>query len=220
MKIKVKITTKANMGYFHCEKDAIQEIELEDYVNCVVASEIGNAPLEACKAQAVASRTFAVSRGVLDGKIISDSASKAQAYIASRNNYNNCRLAANATEGQILTYNGKCATTYFSHSNGGRTYSCKEVWGTDKGFLVAQTDIWTAATGEKKNGHGIGLSQVGAIYAAKNGISYNDILDFYYPGTQIQQLKYSDDDEYVSKILEEVKVRVQLAMEEIKNGGL
>lgn len=59
MKIKVKITTAANMKYYNCAKGAIKEIELEDYVKCVVASEIGNASLEACKAQAVACRTFA-----------------------------------------------------------------------------------------------------------------------------------------------------------------
>ena len=50
MKIKVKITTASNMKYFNCAKGTIKEIELEDYVRCVVASEIGNASLEACKA--------------------------------------------------------------------------------------------------------------------------------------------------------------------------
>jgi len=59
MKIKVKITTAGNMKYYNCAKNTIQEIELEDYVRCVVASEIGNSSIEACKAQAVAARTFA-----------------------------------------------------------------------------------------------------------------------------------------------------------------
>jgi SpoIID/LytB domain protein len=102
MKIKVKITTQSNMNYFNCESGSIVEVDLEDYVACVVASEMGNAALEACKAQAVASRTFAVSRGVLEGKAISDDAAKAQAYIASRNNYENCNKAAKETCGQIL----------------------------------------------------------------------------------------------------------------------
>ena len=90
MKIKVKINTASNMKYFNCAKGAIIEVELEDYVRCVVASEIGKASLEACKAQAVACRTFAASRGVLEGKAISDDASKAQAYIAARNYYDIC----------------------------------------------------------------------------------------------------------------------------------
>jgi peptidoglycan hydrolase-like amidase len=48
--VKVKITTKENMAYYSCEKGTIVEVDLEDYVTCVVASEIGNAKLEACKA--------------------------------------------------------------------------------------------------------------------------------------------------------------------------
>lgn len=77
MKIKVKITTATNIKYYGCASGTIKEIELEDYIKCVVASEIGNASLEACKAQAVACRTFACQRGVLEGKVISDDASKA-----------------------------------------------------------------------------------------------------------------------------------------------
>jgi SpoIID/LytB domain protein len=90
MKIKVKITTPSNMKHFKCASGTIVEVELEDYVRCVVASEIGKAGLEACKAQAVASRTFAASRGVLEGKAISDDAGKAQAYIAARDYYDIC----------------------------------------------------------------------------------------------------------------------------------
>ncbi|HEY8341711.1 MAG TPA: SpoIID/LytB domain-containing protein [Calditerricola sp.] len=36
-------------------------------------------------------------------------------------------------------------------------------------------------------GHGLGLSQYGAISMAKNGKSYNDILQHYYPGTTIEK---------------------------------
>lgn len=37
-------------------------------------------------------------------------------------------------------------------------------------------------------GHGVGLSQYGALSMAQNGSSYNDILNFYYPGTSINSL--------------------------------
>ena len=90
MLIKVKITTNENIKFFGCEHGTIKEIELEDYVKCVVASEMGNAPLEALKAQAIASRSYACAYGVLDGKVISDSASKAQAFRGPRYNYKKC----------------------------------------------------------------------------------------------------------------------------------
>ena len=208
MKIKVKITTSENMKYFNCEKNAIQEIELEDYVNCVVASEIGNAYLEACKAQAIASRTYALAQGVLDGKVISDNSSSAQAFRATRNNYKKCIEATKATANQYLSYGGRYATTYFCHSNGGRTYSSEEVWGGKRNYLVARKDPWTT---EKKNGHGVGLSQVGAIAAAKQGIGYREILSFYYPYTTLKELESNYRD-----ILFAAKAQLQNAVKKIE----
>ena len=193
MKIKVKVTTPSNMKYFKCVSGTIVEVELEDYVRCVVASEIGNAPLEACKAQAVACRTFACSRGVLDGKPISDDAGKAQAYIAARDYYGVCNQATKETEGEVLKYNGEYCTTYFSHSNGGRTYACEEVWNQKKPYLIGRKDEWTQKSGVKRNGHGIGLSQAGAKYAGTQGVGYKEILSFYYPGAQLTNIiSYSD----------------------------
>jgi SpoIID/LytB domain protein len=90
MKIQVRITTNENMKYFNCPKDTIKEIEFEEYIATVVASEMGNAPEEALKAQAIASRSYACAQNVLSGKVISDSASKAQAFRAPRISYKNC----------------------------------------------------------------------------------------------------------------------------------
>ncbi len=220
MKIKIKVTTPSNMKYFKCASGAIVEVELEDYVRCVVASEIGKASLEACKAQAVASRTFALSRGVLDGKPISDDAGKAQAYIAARNYYDICNQATEETAGEVLTYNNEYCTTYFSHSNGGTTYACEEVWSQKKPYLVHRTDEWTKKSGVQRNGHGIGMSQAGAKYAAEQGVKYKTILNFYYPNTKLIKIDTEPDEDeiYARKVLEEIKVRVELAMQELKKG--
>ena len=216
MKIRVKITTNENMKYYNCAKDTIKEIELEEYVAIVVASEMGNAPEEALKAQAIASRSYACAQGVLSGKVISDNASKAQAFRAPRIVYKNAQAAAKATAGQVLMYGGKYASTYFSHSNGGRTYSSEEVWGGKRNYLVARKDPWTI---ESKNGHGVGMSQVGAIAAAKHGIGFRDILSFYYPYTTLKQIEMTqEEEEYIRKVLDDVKVRVEKAMETIKEG--
>ena len=77
MNIRVKITTNENMKFYNCPKDTIKEIDFEEYITCVVAGEVGNAPEEALKVQAIASRSYACAQGVLSGKVISDSASKA-----------------------------------------------------------------------------------------------------------------------------------------------
>jgi len=39
-------------------------------------------------------------------------------------------------------------------------------------------------------GHGVGLSQEGAIEMAKEGKTFTEILDFYYPNTKIYILNY------------------------------
>lgn len=216
MKIRVKITTNENMKYYNCNKDTIIDVDFEEYVGTVVASEVGNAPEEALKAQAIASRSYACAQGVLSGKVISDNASKAQAFRAPRIVYKNAQNAAKATKGQVLMYGGKYASTYFCHSNGGRTYSSEEVWGGKRNYLVSRKDPWTT---EPKNGHGVGMSQVGAIAAAKQGVQFRDILSFYYPYTTLKQIEITQEEEdYVKKVLAEVKVRVENAMETIKEG--
>ena len=56
MKIKVQLSRQENIEHY---KSNLVEIDLEEYVKGVVGAEIGNAHIEACRAQAVAARTFA-----------------------------------------------------------------------------------------------------------------------------------------------------------------
>jgi len=84
MLISVKITRTENANYFGCNVGDTVQVEFEQYVAAVVASEFASGGPEALKAQAVASRTYAMSRGVLNGTPISDASSSAQAYRAPR----------------------------------------------------------------------------------------------------------------------------------------
>lgn len=66
--------------------------------------------------------------------------------------------------------------------------SSKERWGGDRDWLIAQDDPWDkAATNGKKTGHGVGMSQCGARYAASIGKTYDEILSFYYPNTVLHR---------------------------------
>lgn len=199
--MKVKITTPENMRYYDCDYETVVDVPLEQYVAAVVASEIGNAPLEACKAQAVAARTFALARK----EPISDSASVAQAFRAPRiGKYSVCEQAAKETAAQVLTYDNKLISAVYSQSNGGRVHSSQEQWGTFKPYLVSKQDPWCK---KKKNGHGVGLCQEGAIEAAKQGYNYGEILEFYYPNTILEN-------EY-RIVLEEVYNKVKKIMGEL-----
>ena len=196
MIIRVKLSRAENLSYFGCVAGDIVNIEIEEYVAGVVASEIGNSHIEACKAQAIAARTFAMNY-VGDNKHITDQSSTHQAFRTSRwdaEKYPNANDAAAQTAGMVLTYNGDILKTCsYSSSNGGRTTSSQERWGGVRPYLIAQDDPWDAAACAEREeagqsitkGHGVGMSQYGAAWAARNGIGYREILDFYYPGTKI-----------------------------------
>lgn len=193
MRIKIKIASSENAAYYGVPINTEVDEDLEQYVAAVVASEIGNAPLESCKAQAVASRTF-VYRYFVKNKAIPDGSS-AQVYRAVRYSdaYKICKQATEATKGLILTYKNAPADTYFCHSNGGTIISSQEKWGGVREYLTGKPDPWDAATGSKKSGHGVGMSQTGAKYAANQGISYKEILDFYYSGTILSTIKEKEE---------------------------
>lgn len=187
MLIKIQLTRSENLDYYG--KDEI-EIDIEEYLKGVVPAEVGNAALEAGKAQAVAARTFALYRYQSKGSI-SDKSSTDQAFRASRfsNSYARAHQAVEETKGEVLYYNNKIVTNaHYSAMNGGRTYSSEEKWGGKRAYLIAQEDPWDYAVSQgKKNGHGVGMSQTGAKYAASIGIKYDEILAFYYPGTEIRK---------------------------------
>lgn len=185
--VKLKITREENATFFKRNIGDIEELPLDEYLLGVVPAEIGNPHIEAAKAQAIAARTYAYMR-VKNGNVIDDT-TLYQAYRAPRsinNAYARAHQAVKETMGQVLTYNGKVIeTAVYSHSNGGTMVSSKDRWGGDRPYLITADDPWTKATGEPKNGHAVGMSQVGAIYAAEHGVSYKGILAFYYPGTEI-----------------------------------
>ena len=195
MKIRIKITTSENLACYGVSSGTEIEEDFEKYVAAVVASEIGNASTEACKAQAVVSRTFAY-RYILKNKPIPDSSS-AQSFRIKRysDSYKICIEAAKQTAGLVLFYKGTPIDAYFSNSNGGMVVSSQERWGGARDYLISKPDPWDAATHVTKSGHGVGMSQVGAKYAAQHGVSFEDILDFYYPGTSLKPIPDEEKEE-------------------------
>ena len=205
MDIHVRITRDENAEYFKTYVGDIVAVDFEEYVAAVVASEIGNGHLTACMAQAVASRTFAYR--YIDSSI-SDSSSSAQAYRAARydkKKYPNAIAAASLTQGEILCYKNKPITAVFSASNGGRTYSSKERWGTNFPYLIAQPDPWDSG---KKTGHGVGMSQRGIKVAAAWNVDYKDMLAFYYPNTVLMK-DYGNTIEVPKFILEQIAEKIK-----------
>ncbi len=107
----------------------IDAVGLDDYVRGVVAAEMPSSwAVAALEAQAVAARTYAITTTV-DGNgydLYSDT--RSQVYGGVKAETPSTDAAVAATAGQIVTYAGKPAVTYFFASSGGYTESIQNVW--------------------------------------------------------------------------------------------
>ena len=185
MKISVKLTRAENTALLGAGP---VELDLEESLCGVVPSEIyESSHMEALKAQAVAARTFAVKRAMA-GTVVDDTTSF-QAYRAPlAESSPRSRQAVEETAGQVLTYGSEVIDCFYSASNGGTCKRSGEVWSRDYPYYVNKPDPWdTAARTEKPTNpsHGVGLSQVGCMWAAKQGVPYNEMLAFYYSGAAL-----------------------------------
>jgi stage II sporulation protein D len=100
----------------------VHKVALETYVRGVVSAEVSSSwPLAALEAQAVASRTYALTAHAGGSKfdVYADTRSQVYRGVAAQTPQTDAAVAA--TAGQIVTYAGRPATTYFFASSGGRT---------------------------------------------------------------------------------------------------
>lgn len=102
----------------------VKKVPIEAYVRGVVAAEMPSSwPKAALEAQAVASRTFAITdhAGGASFDVYSDT--RSQVYLGKAAETSASNEAVKATAGQVVTYQGKPVITYFFSSSGGRTES-------------------------------------------------------------------------------------------------
>jgi|SRR5215211_1883270 len=110
--------------------DVVNQVALDDYVAGVVGSEIPPRwPMETLKAQAVAARTYAITTSA-GGELFDqypDARSQVYGGVASEDP--RTAAATRATAGQVVTYAGHPAITYFFSTSGGRTEDARRSWG-------------------------------------------------------------------------------------------
>jgi stage II sporulation protein D len=108
--------------------EAVNVVGIDDYVRGVVAAESDASwPLAELEAQAVASRTYALTDDLgTDFDVYSDTRSQQYGGIAAETPASDKAVAA--TAGQIVTYQGKPVITYFFSSSGGETESIQNAF--------------------------------------------------------------------------------------------
>ena len=115
----------------------IDDVGIEDYVERVVKSETGNDwAMEALKAQAVVSRTYAVYKLLHSAGMKYDLTSSVldQVYGCDTPGSDICK-AVDETRGQILTYQGKPIEAFFHSTSCGETEDPYEVFGKHYPYL-------------------------------------------------------------------------------------
>ncbi|KYH33606.1 stage II sporulation protein D [Neomoorella mulderi] len=149
--------------YFHQNGD-IKILPLEQYITGVVAGEMpANFEPEALKAQAVAARTYTLkkieeARNKPDdrhpGADICTDPAHCQAFaddslLRQRWGFFNfwrykskIQEAVRATQGMVLTYQGKLIDPVYHANSGGRTESAAAVWGRDLPYLQSVPSPW------------------------------------------------------------------------------
>ncbi|BAY52423.1 sporulation protein spoIID homolog [Thermostichus vulcanus NIES-2134] len=126
---------------------AINLVDLEEYLPSVVGKEMYPSwPLEALKAQAVASRSFVLFRRDRErrrpGSLFDVGATVThQVYPGVSSETASTLAAVAATRGQVLTYNGQIIEAVFHASSGGHTENSEHVWQTVVPYLRGSPDF-------------------------------------------------------------------------------
>jgi stage II sporulation protein D len=123
------------------ELNVVNALALDAYVKGVIPNESPPSwPMAELKAQAIISRSFALT-GTVEGDgydLYSDT--RSQVYKGLESEYTTSDEAAEQTAGQVLMYEGQVAETLFSACSGGKTESIANVFGGQVPYLVGVPD--------------------------------------------------------------------------------
>lgn len=145
---------------YHHTTGEVTEEAMDDYLICVTAAEMPAAfEVEALKSQAVAARTYAVTKRTVARQTPDENCAHAgadvctdynccQAYISKADalakwgtdgekNWQKIAGAVSATTGEIVTYDNQPIRAVFHSSSSGRTENCRDVWGGDFPYLIS-----------------------------------------------------------------------------------
>ena len=170
--------------------DSVVTMDLDEYLKGVVTAEMyPNWPIEALKAQAVASRSFAIANTHHDhiNEDVCTDYNCCQAWMAGPYD-ENVEKAVTETHNEVLTYNGQIAkeALFFAHCNGNTRNSEDYCPGGNCWNYVSYLRSVACDCGcSTYDGHGVGMCQYGAKARAEQGHSYVDILKHYYTGIDV-----------------------------------
>ncbi len=173
----------------------INELNLEDYLKGMGEAS-NSSSYEYLKTMAVAERTYAsyqyMSKPNTSAKqyfnVFSDEYDQVYDGYNRETRQPSVVSAVNETRGIVIMYNNDIIKAFYSANAGGRTRTLSETWGgADVPYLKSVVDKYT--TNDVRYGHGVGLSQVGAMRMISNdNVDYITVLRYYYTGVDLVKI--------------------------------
>jgi stage II sporulation protein D len=150
--------------------EVVDALGLEDYVRGVISAEMpASWSAEALRAQAVAARTYAITTDAGGTAFDQYSDTRSQMYRGVAAETPSTDAAVAATAGQVVTYRGEPAVTYFFNSSGGHTENIENVWpgAAPEPWLRGVSDPYDNAGGDPF--HAWGQDMTASAAAARLG---------------------------------------------------
>ncbi len=125
----------------------VNHVDIEEYLCGVLYHEVSHLwPMEALKAQAIASRTFALHQHQVnkDKEYDLTNTTYSQVYGGATSEKYRTNKAVIKTYGQVMTYNGKVFSAYFHACCGGYTEDADKLWKTNLPVLKGRPCLYCA----------------------------------------------------------------------------
>jgi hypothetical protein len=163
---------------------SVQTMPLQEYLRGVVPAEMpASSHIEALKAQAIAARSYVVSRPrhLQEGADVCTT-THCQVWAAKYDARSD--QAVTDTTGMVVVYDDKILRSFYFAGCDGHTRNSEDVWVEALPYLRSVTCVKPLP---KLVGHGVGLCQTGAMAMANQGSTAAQILQHYYTGAQVVQ---------------------------------
>ena len=136
-----RFSGKLNLFVLDTEILVVNVLEIEKYLSSVVGSEMPTKwPIEALKAQAIASRTYALKQKG-NNLFDIDSTQNDQVYNGLESRTYKTNRAVKSTRSLVLTYKNKLINALFHSSSGGMTENSQDVWKNKYPYLSSVKDF-------------------------------------------------------------------------------
>lgn len=171
----------------------INELKMEDYLKGL-GETTSYAPLEYLEVMTIAARSYALWHNLEQHKyqyelydVQANQNDQVYRGYEAEARHPNLSLATENTRGLVTTYKNNLAIIPYFAGSSGKTYSWEKIWG-NKNYPWVESQEVPEEIGYVQLGHGVGLSQRGALIKVKNGATKEEVFADFFPEISLQNI--------------------------------